>query len=127
MDADYPVIYAADADWSTNKTVGRFRQGMHMPRWASRLTLTVTDVRVERLQAISEADALAEGVVQHRDGYFEVPGVRHPNKDFGALARVTAREMYAALWDVINGSGAWLADPWIVATTFEVALRNIDA
>lgn len=103
------------------------RPGIHMPRWASRLTLTVTDVRVQRLTDCTEEDALAEGVVKARDGYFIVPGVDHHNKHFGELSRVTAREMYAALWDVINGSGSWLASPWVVALTFTVERQNIDA
>lgn len=100
---------------------------IHMPRWASRLTLIVTDVRVQRLQDISEEDARAEGVVPHPNGGFWVPGVEHPNPDFPYLARPTAREMYAALWDVLNGSGAWLANPWVTATSFEVHRKNIDA
>ena len=81
---------------------------------------------MQRLQEISEEDALAEGVVQARDRMFVVPGISHPNKDFGELARPTAREMYAALWDVINGSGAWLGNPWVVVTDFQVVQKNID-
>lgn len=105
----------------------RHRVSIHMPRWASRLTLTVTDVRVERLQAISEADAIAEGVVADPEKGFWVPGVEHPSKDFPWLSRSTARGMYAALWDAINGSGEWLADPWVVAVSFDVRKGNIDA
>ncbi|AKR55752.1 Phage-related protein [Devosia sp. H5989] len=104
-----------------HKRLGRF-----MPRWASRITLTVTDVRVERLQDISEEDALAEGVMRRPTGDFWVPGVEHPNPDFPYLSRSTAREMYAALWDVINGHGAWAQNPYVVAYTFTVALGNID-
>ena len=103
-----------------------WKPGIHMPLRASRLTLTVTDVRVERLNDCSEADALAEGVVWSPMGYV-VPGVEHPNKDFPVLSRGTAREMYAALWDVINGSGAWLANPWVVVVCFRPERRNIDA
>ncbi len=120
--------YEADGVRSHPDPVSRFgklRPGIHMPRWASRLTLIVTDVRVQRLQDISEEDARAEGVVPHPNGGFWVPGVEHPNPDFPYLARPTAREMYAALWDVINGSGAWIANPWVRATTFEVHHRNI--
>lgn len=106
---------------------GKLRPGIHMPRWASRLTLPITEVRVQRLQNITEEDALAEGVVPHPNGGFWVPGVGHPNPDFPYLARPTAREMYAALWDVINGSGAWLANPWVTATSFDVHRQNIDA
>ncbi|GLK86633.1 hypothetical protein [Ancylobacter defluvii] len=105
---------------------GKRRASMHMPRWASRLTLPVTEVRVQRLQDITENDALAEGVVPHPNGGFWVPGVEHPNPDFPYLSRPTAREMYAALWDVLNGSGAWGANPWVTVTSFTVRHRNID-
>lgn len=126
MDADYPVIFEADADWSTNKTVGRFRQGMHMPRWTSRLTLTVSDVRVERLQAINEQEAIAEGIawqmIRRPDGSSRARwfGVPHVGRD---LDPVTA---YADLWDSINGAGSWEANPWVVAVTFTVDRKNID-
>lgn len=103
------------------------RPSLHMPRFASRITLEVTDVRIERLQSISEADAIAEGVSEDEQKGFWVPGVEHPNKDFPYLSRPTATEMYAALWDSINGSGAWDANPWVVAYTLGVVLQNIDS
>jgi hypothetical protein len=107
---------------------GPWHPSIHMPRRLSRLTLTVTGVKVERLNDITEADALAEGVVWFQPlGGFHVPGVLHPDKEFPILLRPTAREMFAALWDVIHGSGAWLANPWVVAVAFRPALRNIDA
>ncbi|MGQ3299685.1 hypothetical protein [Reyranella sp.] len=102
-----PIWYWADGepregDWTKPKVA------IHMPRWASRLTLTVTDMRVQRLQEISEADALAEGVTApFSEGYF--------------------RTSYRDLWNVINGAGAWDANPWIVAVSFSVERRNIDA
>lgn len=105
-----------------HKRLARF-----MPKRASRMTLIVDDVRVERLNDCSEEDALAEGVVfDSPERGFMVPGVDHPNKDFPYLSRPTAREMYAALWDVINGSGEWLGNPWVVALTFRVVHQNID-
>ena len=67
--------------------------GIHMPRWASRITLEVTSVRVERLQDISEADAAAEGV--------------HTDPDCPAY------DAYQALWEQINGKGSWDANPWV--------------
>ncbi len=106
----------------------KLRPGIHMPRWASRLTLQVDQVRVERLNDITEDDALAEGVIwSERLEGFVVPGIGHPNKDFPVLSRPTAREMYAALWDVINGPGAWLGNPWVLAYTFRVVMANIDS
>lgn len=120
-----PVWYWADGnpeygDWS------RPKPSIHMPRWASRLTLVVESVKVERLNDISEDDALAEGIIFDASRGFMVPGVDHPNKNFPYLSRCRAWEMYAALWDVINGSGAWLENPWVAAYTFTVHHTNID-
>lgn len=126
------LALSADGTWTfcsrdNPAAFGKLRPGMFLPRWASRLTLPVTEVRVQRLHDITEDDALAEGVVPRPDGVgFWVPGVEHPNPDFPYLARPTAREMYAALWDVLNGSGAWLANPWVSATSFSVHQVNID-
>lgn len=93
---------------------GRWRPSIHMPRWASRLTLTVTEVRVERLQDINEADAKAEGVSDEFTDY-ELYGQSQPYR-FG----------YSALWNEINGPGAWDENPWVVAYTFTVEHGNID-
>lgn len=105
---------------------------MHMPRNISRMTLPVTGVRIERLHNITDAGAIAEGVALMKDHGdwqdWHVPGVDHPNKDFPYLARTTPREMYAALWDTINGSGKWLANPWVAVTQWgKVIHQNIDS
>jgi hypothetical protein len=105
--------------------VGAKVPSIHMPTWASRLTLIVADVRVQRLQDISEEDALAEGVVFDAAKGFIVPGIDHPDKDFPYLSRTTAREMFAALWDVVNGSGAWCKNPFVVAVSFNPHKQNI--
>ncbi|MFC3693394.1 hypothetical protein [Chenggangzhangella methanolivorans] len=98
------------------------RAAIHMPRWASRLTLEVTEVRVERLQDISEADAIAEGVAQRRDGWFAVIDERRGLTG----AAPDARSAYAMLWDRINGAGAWDANPWVAVYGFTVQRRNVD-
>lgn len=118
-----PVSYEADYTSEPNDGCrGRLRPSIHMPRWASRITLEVTAVKIERLQDISAEDAVAEGVtIREKSGDFWVPGIEHPNKDFPYLSRSTPREMFAALWDTVNGSGAWGANPWVVAITFERA------
>jgi len=97
---------------------------IHMPRWASRLTLTVTDVRVQRLQEIDEADAVAEGVERFADGanwkdYSPQPKPIH--------VQVNPKRSYATLWDALHGADAWAANPYVAALTFTVALANIDA
>ena len=82
----------------------KWRPSIHMPRWASRLTLEITDVRVERLQSISEDDAKAEGV----DEMCVLPG------DQGSFI-----QPYAALWESINGPGSWNANPWVWVVEFK--------
>jgi hypothetical protein len=85
---------------------------IYMPRWASRLTLIVEAVRVEPLQAISEADALAEGVDR----------IRFPEVgDWGWPQR-----KYRDLWNSLHGADSWDANPEVVALTFRVVRGNID-
>lgn len=123
-----PIWYWADGspsegDWTKPKP------GIHMPRWASRLTLTVTDVRVQRVQECSEADCIAEGPPEVNNDPRTISGelqpmvVPEPEKPW---RRMTPRAWYHELWDAINGAGAWDANPWIVAVTFTVDRRNID-
>ena len=82
---------------------GRWNSSIYMPRWASRITLEVTGVRVERLQDISEADALAEGVTAGK---------------YTGLDRAYARA-YSDLWEQINGPGSWDANPWVWVVEFK--------
>jgi len=92
----------------------RWRPSIHMPRWASRITLEVTTVRVERLQDISEADAIAEGCTQNHNGYYW--GGPHPVSGLKQLA--TAKGAYQDLWESINGPDSWAANPWVWAIEF---------
>lgn len=108
-----PVWYEADASVSGLRGLvhqGRLRPGMFMPRWASRITLEVTGVRVERLQDISEADAMAEGapsadLASGRECIFPHQG--------------THRWGFWLLWESINGPGSWDANPWVWAVSFK--------
>jgi hypothetical protein len=99
--------------WGYRGKLGATVPAIHMPRWASRFTLEVTDVKVERLQAISFADAKAEGV-------FSVPVHRD-------LHHTNSRVRFAGVWNDINGAGAWDLNPWVVAPTFKVHRVNVDA
>ncbi len=124
--------YAADADPSAFGFFGgKKRSPIHMPRWASRLTLTVAAVRVERLQDISAADAMAEGIEEiTQDVAPRDPSLRFWKRyrDDGWNSYVdTASGSYASLWNAIHGPGAWAANPWVVAITFSVERKNIDA
>lgn len=95
-DTSTSLYYRADEEW--HEKAG-WRPSIHMPRWASRITLEATDVRVQRLQDISEEDAKAEGAddIRYR----------------------TAKECFSDLWDSIHGDGAWAANPWVWAITFK--------
>jgi hypothetical protein len=84
------------------------------------LTLTVTDVRVERLQDCSEADAIAEGLE------WCVPGKWSVASNLPIIGS-DPRRVYGELWDHINGPGAWDANPFVVAVSFTVGRHNIDA
>ncbi len=89
---------------------------IHMPRWASRITLEITGVRVERLNDISEADAANEGL-------YRLPAlgryvVQKGEQYFGGADR-DARVVFADLWDRINGGGAWDANPWVWVVEFK--------
>ena len=95
------VFYRADEEWNAG---AGWKPSIHMPRWASRLTLEVTGVKVERVQEISERDAVAEGMPP------SVPD------------QATAVEIFEELWDSINearGYG-WSVNPWVWALTFRV-------
>lgn len=107
----------------------RWRPSIHMPRWASRLTLTVTDVRVQRLQEISEEDAVTEGVCAFVEQDDNVPWGDMPAVNRNAVVRAkygSAVKAYLHLWETINGSGAWALNPWVAAYSFTVHGCNID-
>lgn len=112
-DNDYPIW--ADGPW---------RPSIHMPRVWSRLWLEVTDVRVQRVQEISEADAIAEGI--------ERPGVGAPfwkcYRPDPAMPVLDPRESFAGLWNSLHTKPGetWEANPWAVAVSFDVAHGNID-
>ena len=106
---DYTMWYS---DLLSGSPGHKWRSPIHMPRWASRITLIVTGVTVERLNDISEADAWAEGV-----SYLSHGTTRSESE---------GRALYAMLWDSIHGDGAWALNPWVAAISFNVEKRNID-
>lgn len=120
------VAYSADnpplANGEKVDGWGPMRPSIHMPRWASRLTLEVTGVKVERLQDISAGDAVAEGIYNQELGW-NIPPPHRPLDD----GYCDPRECYADLIESINGAGTWDRNPWIVAVTFRVHLQNVDA
>ncbi|MBZ9600692.1 hypothetical protein [Phyllobacterium chamaecytisi] len=126
------VYYRAD---SVQPEALRWRPSLFMRRIVSRLTLIVTDVRIERLQDCSEADALAEGIAcenviigAHCAGGVHVEETAHRYFYDGCDDEgfKTASDAYFALWGNINGASAADANPWVVAVSFDVIKQNID-
>lgn len=89
--------------WERSKP-GRWRPSIHMPRWASRITLEIVRVRVERLHDISEQDAWAEGCLGWDD---DVTGGSSGYAEFWNL------------WESINGEGSWNKNPWVWVVEFK--------
>lgn len=105
-----PILYPADG--SVRQTgcamvsQGRGRPSIHMPRWASRILLEITAVRVELLQDITEEQAEAEGV----------NFLRHvPDAD----ETLTASQLFECLWSSINGDESWNGNPWVWVVEFK--------
>ena len=91
----------------------RWTPSIHMPRWASRILLEITDVRVEQLKSTSEEEARSEGVAQLREGFWKhyQPGwTQH---------QLSARGSFTTLWESIYGFGEWDRHPWVWAIEFK--------
>ncbi|HBO1147426.1 hypothetical protein AN280_05950 [Pseudomonas aeruginosa] len=101
------------ACWYAELDQARWRPSIHMPRWASRILLEITAVRVERLQDISEEQALAEGV--HGE---PCDHARQACSDIGCWGD-TAKGAFGFLWEQLNGAGAWQANPWVWVVEFK--------
>ena len=85
-----------------------WKPSIHMPRWASRLTLEITEVVVERLQDISNEDAVEEGIGTPRD------------------LRYAIQDGFRPLWESINGTGSWAKNPWVWVVKFTAHPINVD-
>ncbi|EBJ0776692.1 hypothetical protein DOG16_18440 [Salmonella enterica] len=107
---DYGLWSIPDnADWKPHtenqKFEGAWRPSIHMPRWASRITLEITDVRVERVQDISQIDAIAEG------GPPDHPSFSKISREMGFSD--WPRSWFAQTWWGIYGREAWNTNPWV--------------
>lgn len=127
--------YELPSPWQNARPGDRLwvRASIHMPRWASRLTLVVTATKIERLQEISIDDAWAEGI--HRIGPFKeiggdptflknIAGVEDANRASTNFPCVL--QAWHHLWASINGEASWAANPEVVALAFTVHQTNID-
>lgn len=110
------IVYRADAPRALGmdeySSRHKWPPSIHMPRWASRITLEITDVRVQRVQDISEADAIAEGVSRHGDGYgWHTEDGRHYFPTPGMS--------FASLWGSTYGPDAWDRNDWVWVVGFK--------
>lgn len=101
-------------NWITHPDSAYWRPSIHMPRWASRITLEITGVRVERLQDMHESDAESEGV-EIRNGW--CLGAVHPIKSHQKIF-ATQIQAFQSIWQSINGRGSWDANPWVWVIEF---------
>lgn len=132
--SDVPIHYGADG--RADEGWGKTRVSIHMPRWASRLTLEIADIWVEQLMDISEADAEAEGVTRIGKQF---PSFADPSSDWhrgpnlwtvdcgdGSLNSPTASGAYKMLWELINGKDSWAENPYVWCVEFRVHYANVD-
>lgn len=112
-DAHYLAYQATETDTEIVHEL-RWRPSIHMPRWASRISLSVSNVRVEQLQEITDADAEAEGIREPSLGdtvWFGFVGLPRPS--------CPAKTAFANLWMEIHGVESWEANPWVWVIDFE--------
>jgi hypothetical protein len=122
-----PIFYIADSKVRITGChpikKGKNRQSIFMPRAASRIQLRITDIRCEKLQDISEADAIAEGILVGKPlpqmpkskGDIYHNGISDPINGWTR----SPIQAYRELWKSINGAGSWDQNPWVWAITFE--------
>ena len=120
----YEADCAIEVDFTQfRKSEFKGRPSIFMPRWASRITLEITDVRVQRLQDISEEDCIAEGARWQWEGLWWTPGstalTDERNPAFHNSPKLNGpRGAFGMLWEAINGVGSWNENPWVWALSF---------
>lgn len=122
--AGAPIYY--EADGAAPAEAGRYRHARFMCRWMARLRLEVVRLRVERLQAITEADAVAEGVHAdpslriEEDGPEVYKAIKHaPGAARTALGLPAPVARYVVLWESLHGPGSWAKNPWVWVLDFK--------
>jgi hypothetical protein len=127
-----PIFFEADVEvtppvFEDGEELGKYRPAMHLPMRFTRATLHVDDVRIERLQDITDDDAIAEGLeIENWSGFGDEPHLRMPEPDYyrgfpGADWQESPVVAYRELFEHINGPGSWDANPlvWVISYRFE--------
>ena len=111
----------AQTRWLVRNHEGRWMPSIHMPRWASRISLTVKDVRVERVQDITADDCINEGIEAVTQDAYEYDCDGAPNNKYQVLDEDAMLESFQELWDSINGKRGygWASNPWVWVVEFE--------
>ena len=117
------IEYRAN-EWirEADKKLGKWTSPMFMPRWSSRITLEITEVRIERLQDISEDDAIAEGIEikDFEKGTVMLKGGGSP------VLKTSYRSKFIGLWNKINGKKSdWDLNHWVNVVSFEIIKRRM--
>ena len=120
------IAYRAGYDEANAKEI-KWKPSIHMPKAAARIFLKVVNVRVERLQDISESDAVAEGInkiepysFSHpKMGMTSMPGCANIMIDDRLVEKPKAVQVFEHLWQSINGADSWAANPWVWVVEFE--------
>lgn len=116
---DAPIYFEADHDDERPLEAGRYRHARFIPRARARLFLTVTGVSVERLQTISDEDAIREGLIPLPAGVgWYLPGLMD-------VGHSMPRAAYAAVWEKLHGEDSWAANPWVVAVSYRLSGENV--
>lgn len=127
LDLSVPANLAF-AEGKADQRRGRFINSIHMPRSFSRLTLIVEGVKIERLQDISEDDAMAEGVPPEKCCGIPTDACgTHLGGCCGQPEIADLKEDFRELWLDLHGSESWNANPEVVAISFRVIKSNIDS
>ncbi|MCK4961677.1 MAG: hypothetical protein KAS19_04280, partial [Anaerolineales bacterium] len=103
---------------------GRWRPSIHMPRWASRIQLEITDIRVERIKSLTIDDMCAEGIGEMLEDPESIAGHGFAEAEHYSIAGVPMMHLpeiygFAAFWDSINGQGSWDLNPWVWVVEFK--------
>lgn len=125
------VVYLAELNRPVTRMPEKWKPSIHMPRWASRLTLKINSVRVERIQDISEEDAMKEGIKSYPftpcDGFPICSGFTHLQNDDGKSSlHPSATKAFEKLWFSVYPK-SWNKNEWVWVIDFEVIHKNIDA
>jgi hypothetical protein len=121
-----PASTVYRADFPDSKPGEGWKPSIHLPRKLSRIDLEITEVRVQRLQEISEEDAIAEGIEQMPCAVLGTRLWRNYTPGNGwTQSLAIAQNSYRSLWELINGAGSWDANPWVWAVSFRVVAHGV--